>query len=166
MRSFDETVAIHDRAVAEYVAAAERVTSWDASPKPGKWSAAQITAHLNLAFEAILCEMNGGPPMALRTKWLPRFLLRHTIMRRLMKGGAFPHGAPAPRETRPPDAMGDRESAVAEFRRLAAEVKNALVAHGRGARFRHPYFGYVSALDGMYISARHIDHHRTQIIGR
>ena len=33
-------------------------------------------------------------------------------------------------------------------------------------RFRHPYFGYMPAADAVYTSARHIDHHRAQIMGR
>jgi hypothetical protein len=169
MRSWEETLALHDRAVADFIAAAEPVLSWDTAPGERKWSAAQITMHLNLAFEAILREAEGGPPMALRTRAVPRFVLRQTIMRRLLRGGPFPYGAPAPRETRPAQSTVEKAAALEDFRRLAAEVRTALTtAHEQrsGFRFRHPYFGYMPAADGLYVAARHIDHHRMQITGR
>ncbi|MEO5510553.1 MAG: DinB family protein [Longimicrobiales bacterium] len=169
MRTWDETIAQHEKAAAEYLSTAALVTSWDTAPAPGKWSAARITTHLNLAFEAILREIGGGPPMALRTKPLPRFILRHTIMRRLLRGGKFPNGAPAPRETRPPETHADRTVALAEFGRLADEVTVAITAaHRRDPpmKFRHPYFGFVPVNDGLYISARHVQHHCAQLTGR
>ncbi len=169
MRSWDDTTSLHDQAVVEYAAAAAAVKHWDHVPAAKKWSAAQITAHLNLAFEAIIREVNGGPPMKLRTTSVQRFVMRFTVQRRLMNGGPFPHGAPAPRETRPPAVAGNREEAVAEFRRLADELNSAIAVARKkdeGVRFRHPYFGYMPAVDGLYIAARHIDHHTQQIIGR
>jgi hypothetical protein len=170
MRSWDDALALHRRAVAEYLSTAEGVVAWDRAPGPDKWSPAQVTAHLNLAFEAILCELGGGPPMALRTRWYHRVILRFTIQRRLLRGGPFPHGARAPRETRPPtEATADQATSLAEFRRLGDEVNAALAAAGERKdkfRFRHPYFGYMRAADAVYTAARHIDHHRGQITGR
>ena len=169
MRQWTEIIALHDAAVEAYAAAASSVKNWSAEPKPGKWSAGQITAHLNLAFEAVLCEARGGPSMMLRTNAWQRLLLRYTIMRRLLKGGTFPFGARAPRETRPPESCPDRETAIAEFRRLAAEVRHELdTLHNARSkqRFVHPYFGALTLADGLYVSARHIDHHRAQIEGR
>jgi hypothetical protein len=166
MRDWSETIMLHERAVAAYREAATSVRSWDTAPKPGKWTAGQITAHLNLSFAAMLCEMQGGPSMALRTKRIQRLVLRFTIQRRLMKGGEFPVGAPAPRETRPPESIADRATLMREFDRLAIELHREvkqLHESGSRAKFRHPYFGAVSMVDGLYISARHIDHHRAQI---
>lgn len=117
--------------------------------------------------------------MAFRMKAWQRFALRHTILRRMLNGGAFPHGAPAPRETRPllhrdgADGAGaanqNAKEAIAEFRRLGAEVIAVLDTVRREQpelRFRHPYFGSMHVIDGLYISARHIDHHRSQIANR
>lgn len=167
MKNWNDTVTLHDSAVAGYATAAtDTVARWHDAPAPGKWTPAQVTDHLCKAFEAIIAEARGGPPMALRLKAWQRFVAHWTIYQRLLRGGAFPHGAPAPRETRPDAASGDAVAAIARFRTLGAEVVEVTgqaLQKNPGLQFRHPYFGYVRASDGMYVSARHIDHHRAQI---
>lgn len=166
MKTWNDVVSLHDRAVADYASAAESVTLWNEAPSPGKWSPAQVTEHLSKTFEAIITEARGGPPMALRLKAPKRFIARNIFYRRILRGGAFPRGAPAPRETRPGTAEGEAAAAIARFRELGAEAVNAVnEALGKSPklRFRHPYFGYIPVQHGMYVSARHIDHHRAQI---
>ncbi|HSJ08275.1 MAG TPA: DinB family protein [Longimicrobiales bacterium] len=169
-RTWAEVVALHDEAVAAYADAALAVPAerWSVERAPGKWSPAQITQHLILAFEAAQRDIRDGVPMALRTKWYHRLVLRFTYQRRLLRQGIFPSGARAPRESRPAEVTGTAEELVARFRSLAAEltgdVERARSARP-GARITHPYFGSTPLADAMFISARHIHHHRGQLPG-
>jgi hypothetical protein len=157
-------------AVAEFAAAARRVAQdparWAAPLGEGKWSPAQVTLHLVMAFEAVRRELDEGVPMALRTRRWQQFLLRHTILRRLLRGGPFPGGAKSPREARPPVPTESAESLIARFEALGAEMEARAEAEARagtGLQLRHPYFGRLSMAEMMYIAARHIEHHRGQL---
>jgi hypothetical protein len=165
-----EAVALHEAAVTEFAAAARIVARdaarWDAPLAEGKWSPAQITLHLIMAFEAVGRELDGGPAMALRTKRWHRLVLRFTIQRRLLRGGVFPGGARAPREARPPVPTEDAASLIARFEQLASELMarvNTLHAADPRARLTHPYFGALPLHETVYISARHVQHHRGQL---
>jgi hypothetical protein len=167
---WDATLAQHTRAVEEYAAAARRVAAvpglWLAGPADGRWSPAQITQHLVMAFEAVSRELAGEPGMALRTTAWQRLLLRFTIQRRLLRGGAFPQGARSPREARPPATAEDAATLVPRFEVLAAALESRLAERRDAdprAQLTHPYFGRLSLRDTVYISARHIDHHRAQL---
>jgi hypothetical protein len=166
-------IARHRAAVAEYAAVARRVGAqagvWSAAPAEGKWSPAQITLHLVLACEAARRELHDGVPVALRTTGWQRLLLRFTIVRRLLRGGPFPRGARAPKEARPPEAAARTENAealIGRFEALAAaletELLSAVHANPR-MRMTHPYFGRLPVAETIYLSARHIEHHRSQL---
>jgi hypothetical protein len=142
---------------------------WDAPTEPGKWSPAEITTHLILAFEAALLELETGEAMRSRTRWYHRVVIRATFYRRLLAGGPFPRGARAPRETRPPRPSrpsGNALSLVERIRdtaqRFARTVQAERVARP-SLRLTHPYFGRITLRDVLYVSARHIDHHRAQL---
>jgi hypothetical protein len=165
-------VELHEAAAAGYAAAARSVSRdtavWDTPLKQGGWSPAQITLHLVLAFEAVRRELDGGAAMALRTTAWQRLLLRFTIQRRLLGGGAFPHGARAPRETRPPVPAEDAALLIARFEQGAADVTARAAESYRArpaTRLTHPYFGSMPLPDIIYVSARHIQHHRAQLPG-
>jgi hypothetical protein len=169
-------VARHRAAVSDYAVAARRVAEdpslWSAAPAEGKWSPAQVTLHLILAFEAAAREVRDGVPMALRTTGWQRLILRFTIVRRLLRGGPFPRGARSPREARPAELDSARmESAdvlIQRFEALAADLEAALLQRldsGDGAGITHPYFGRMPVAESIYVSARHIEHHRTQLPG-
>jgi hypothetical protein len=170
MNRWDDVVALHRRAAAEYAAAARQLAAddvaWITPPVAGKWSAAEITQHLILVFEAVGRELRGGVPMVLRTRAWHRFVLRFTIQRRLLAGGPFPRGARAPREARPQPPGGSAAALVERFERLhdelLAELETAFAERPR-LRLTHPYFGRLGAVDTVCISARHIQHHATQL---
>ena len=162
---WNEVVAMHDRAVAGYASDAGNIRSWMQPLAPQKWSAAEITTHLILAFEAVLREAAGGPPMQLKGTRFKRFMLRHVIMPRIIRGDGFPRAA-APRETRPIDVSADAATTIARFRALGAQVTADLSARRMqqpDLRFTHPYFGSIELLQAVRVSARHIDHHRRQL---
>jgi hypothetical protein len=175
--SLDGALALHRAAAAAYAAAARaaaaRPAVWSTPVAEGKWSPAQITLHLVLAFEAVAREIREGVPMALRTTAWQRLLLRFTILRRLLRGGRFPRGARSPREARPPvPAEGpvpveDGAVLIARFEALAdgveALLRQRVESDAGKVRLTHPYFGRLPAAQTVYISARHIDHHRGQL---
>jgi hypothetical protein len=172
VKEWGDVVALHNRAVADFAATARRAAAddylWSAPGAPGKWSPAEIVQHLVLAFEAVQRELREGVPMKLRTRAWHRLVLRFTLQRRLMRGGAFPHGARSPREARPHGDIGPAGSLIGRLEGLNAELI-ADLADARTSRPRlrllHPYFGRLSAIDIVYVSARHIQHHEAQLNG-
>lgn len=165
-----DVVALHRRAAAEFAASARRAAAdesvWSASYAPGKWSPAQIVQHLVLAFEAVQRELHEGVPMKLRTRAWHRLILRLTLQRTLMHGGAFPRGARSPREARPGDEAGPAEELIARFEQLNDELLVELDdarTSSPDLRLLHPYFGRLTVTDMTYVSARHIQHHEAQL---
>lgn len=163
-----KAVEHHSRVAAAFAAAAEAVEpdAWHRPRAEGKWSPAQITDHLIRTYDILMRELGGGPGMQVRTRRLQRLFLRLTLLPRLLRGGRFPQGAPAPREIRPADAPADQTSAVALFRQRAAEFEQ-VVERARErkppAQVTHAYFGVSPLPDGVLLCARHIEHHRAQI---
>lgn len=170
MREWGDVVILHNRAAADFAASARRAAAsdevWSAPYAPGKWSPAQIVQHLALAFEAVQRELREGVPMKSRTRAWHRLVLRFTLQRTLMRGGAFPRGARSPRETRPHGDTGRAETLIARFeqlnRELLAELDDARTSRP-ALRLTHPYFGRLTPTDMTYVSARHIQHHEAQL---
>lgn len=174
MKPFDRwsrALAVHRSSSAAFATAAEEVEpdAWHRPRTEGKWSPAQITAHLTQTYDVLLRELDGGPGMRVRTRFLQRVFLRLTLMPRLLLGARFPERVPAPPEIRPGDAPADQQDGIALFRRRASELE-AAAQRARGRRPRaqltHAYFGPSSVANGVLFCARHIEHHRAQISSR
>jgi hypothetical protein len=163
-----EALRLHRDAADAYLAAASSLSdeAWSSPIAAGKWTPAQITDHLNRAYDVLLSELRGGSGMAVRTRRWQQWLLRFTIVPRLKRGGWFPAGARAPRETRPVDSLADRQSLLERFRLLAGEFEDE-IRSSRAAdprrRVTHAYFGAASLTDGALLCARHLEHHLRQI---
>lgn len=163
--SLSSSLALHQAAVDDLVAKAEVLpeSAWFGPTSPGKWSPAEVLAHLVCTYDTLLRELAGGPGMAIRTKLWQRWLLRFTVLPRMLAGGAFPKGAVAPRETRPAGTLGRAES-VALFRRRAAELEEAARSAKEGQRLTHAYFGAATLAHGVLLCTRHIQHHTAQLV--
>ena len=162
---WSEALRVHGSAVAAFASAAEAVEpeSWYLPRAEGKWSPAQIADHLIRSYDVLLREIRGGAGMRIRTRAWMRILLRHTYMRRILRGGWFPAGVPAPSEIRPAkEELPGQASAVALFRQRAEEFERT-VREQPPVRMTHPYFGVLGAEDGVLLCARHIEHHRGQL---
>lgn len=159
------SLALHGSAVDALVAKAEGVpeAEWFVPTSEGKWSPAEVLAHLVSTYDTLLRELAGGPGMAIRTKLWQRWLLRLTVVPRLLAGGAFPKGAVAPRETRPGGVL-NREESITLFRRRAAELDEAVRNANDGQRITHAYFGSATVAHGVLLCTRHIQHHATQLV--
>lgn len=159
---------LHAQAASDLASTAEAVPpqAWLLPRAEGKWSPAEVVEHLSLAYDAILIELEGGRGMKVRTTWWQRVLLRFTLVPKLLRGGPFPAGARAPRETRPAAANPDQRAAVAAFRDRAARIDAAAaraIESGRRVRLTHAYFGKSPVAEAMLLCARHVQHHRQQL---
>ncbi len=162
-----EALRLHGSAASAFAAAAEAVEpeAWDRPRAEGKWSPAQITDHLIRTYDVILREIGGGGGMKVRTRLWMRLFLRLTYMPRILRGGWFPAGAPAPPEIRPGKTPRGQQDGVALFRQRAKEYETAVQGKPE-ARLTHAYFGALAPADGVLFCARHIEHHLNQISGR
>jgi DinB family protein len=159
----------HAAAAAEFAVAAENVPAdlWRSPRAEGKWSPAQVVEHVTLAYDTLLRELGGGAGMQVRTKLWQRMWLRMTVMRKLLRTGVFPEGAPAPREVRPSSASADPAIAIATFRQRAAQFESAMAAarsSGRHVRLTHAYFGAMSIDNVVILCVSHIRHHQKQLM--
>ncbi len=148
----------------EFVAAAEAVpeAAWQHSPGADKWSPAQIAEHLRITYEVMLRELRGGQGVRVRLGWFQRLVLRQGVMRRILRGGVFPKGAPAVRELRPGGGPFERRATLAELGTLTDDFASEIAAN-RNARLSHPFFGKLGAASGLRILAAHNRHHRGQL---
>lgn len=163
---WEQIAALHDHAAKELIAAAEGVSAdrWLVPRAEGKWSPAEVVEHLNLVYDVVLRELGGEPGMQLRTRWWQRLVLRFTIVPRILRGGWFPAGARAPKETRPALSTTDQRELISRFRDRAARFATAAAnARGTTQRITHAYFGAARVPESVLLCARHIEHHTKQV---
>lgn len=166
MADWGPLVAEHSAALQEFVVLARRVSPdrWNQPIATGKWTPAEITSHLSESYQVLRGELAGAAGMQLRLTRLQRWLLRHTILPRILASGKFPAGARAPRETRPRDGQVDATSAL---HRLSTEadafVQELSGPSRRRARLTHAYFGSMSARQGIRLATVHTRHHARQL---
>jgi uncharacterized damage-inducible protein DinB len=167
--TWEEARQLHRQAAEDLARLVERIPAedWWEPRAEGKWSPAETVDHLDSTYAILLQELAGGPGMQLRAKpWL-RLFLRLTLVPRILRGGGFPAGARAPRETRPEASSTDQVEAVAAFREQAARFEAAIdEAHAArpGMRLTHAYFGKAPLAKSVVLCARHIEHHHHQLV--
>jgi hypothetical protein len=167
MGDWASLVAEHSAALQEFVVLARQVSpaQWTQPLAPSKWTPAEIISHLSESYRVLRGELAGGPGMQLRLRRLQRWVLRHTMLPRILASGKFPGGARAPRETRPREVQ---ITPVAALHRLSAEA-DAFVqelsdrARGGGVRLTHAYFGPMSARQSLRLVTVHTRHHAHQL---
>jgi DinB family protein len=155
----------HTRAVEEFAALARAVTPdrWSTEPAPQKWSPAQVTEHVVLAYEAVLAELAGGSPMRFRTKRWQRVILRLRVLPRILKTGRLPTGVRAPREIRPGPPSASPAELLERLRDLARRADAELTSRRTSARLTHPYLGPLRADQALRFCAIHTNHHARQL---
>jgi hypothetical protein len=156
----------HTQAVALFASAARAVESacWQRPLAEGKWSPAEITMHLIEAYGVLRGELAGRPGMRMLGTAPRRWLLRHLVLPRLLRGAPFPR-VRAPLETRPVTVLTDQAAAVSRLEREAAEFAAELAAREAAAPvwLTHAYFGRIPALHGLRLAAVHTGHHARQL---
>lgn len=169
MSDFATALATNRRSIAEFVSLARGVnqSEWNSPPAPGKWSPAQVTEHVALAYEktrALLKDPNpkGGAPPLLRP------LIRFLFVRPILKTGKFRSGGKSPRQFRPVTAGETSDSLCRRLETAAAGLEadlESLQRQGTGI-LNHPIFGRISLPDSLYFQAYHTAHHRQQLTPR
>ena len=168
MHTLIEAAGRHRNALASFAQHAEAIpeAQWLTPCAADKWSPAEITAHLILTFDAVTRELRGEGAMQPRLTGWRRTLARLTIMRRILNEGRFFTGARAPRETRPTGELQAKAAALAGFdaagTRLVQQFADT-AADRPDLKLNHPYFGAIGLGDACYMSARHVEHHQTQL---
>jgi len=142
----------------------ERISDeqWREATGEGKWSAAEIVAHLCSTYRIVIAELEGGQGMQIRVPTLRRWVLRLTVVPGILRGRGFPRGAVAPRETRPGEIL-EREESLALFRTLADSFEEAARKAPADRKLTHAYFGSAAVPDGVLLCARHVEHHARQL---
>jgi len=160
-----QSLELHDSAAETFAELAAAIPA-EPSDEPldeGKWSLAELVDHLISTYDILISELDGAAGMQVRTSLWQRFVLRLTLMPRILAGRGFPKGAPAPRETRPVRAGLGRDEGLTMFRERAAQLRAAAMAAPPRGRLTHAYFGSASVAKGVRLCARHIEHHRAQL---
>jgi hypothetical protein len=159
--------AEHDAACREYIAAVQEVSPerWAVPLAPGKWSAAEITGHLIEAYQILRGELAGRPGMRVVVPPVRRWILRHTVLPRLLRSGRFATGVRAPKETRPRTTEATPQGGIAALdaqvsgfvREMEAELRRGPV------QLTHAYFGRMDARQTLRLCSLHTRHHARQL---
>jgi hypothetical protein len=161
--------ADHRNALEQFAATVRQLPpgSWNNSLAPGKWTPAEISSHLIASYRIMRTELAGGAGMALRLKPFQRWVLRRTVFPRILRGGPFPAGARAPRETRPVEVIQDLPESLDVLTTEAKALVEELTARASAGRVRltHAYFGGMSPRQSLQLLAVHTRHHARQVAG-
>ena len=167
MADWATLVVRHSAAVEEFLRAAQEIDAdrWIRPSAPGKWSPAEITGHLIESYHTFRSELAGGPGMRLRVGRIRRWVLRRTVLPRILSTGTFPDGARAPRETRPREVQPDPTTALHTLTTEADALVQELSDRMRSGRVRltHAYFGRMSARQSLSFAIVHTRHHARQM---
>ena len=168
--AWSDLVRKHCAAADRFGSDAARVPpdAWVLPRAEGKWSAAEIVEHVSAVYRVMLRELDTGTGMRIRTRLFQRLLLRMTYMRRIVRSGEFPQGAPAPRELRPERAPEDQAAAVEALRELSQQFISKLTAARERRpkqKLTHAYFGRMTAEQAIAVGTAHLEHHRRQLPG-
>ncbi len=160
----------HRTSLAAFAAAAKAVpdSRWNQAPAPDKWSPGQVAEHLRMTYVVVGGELEGKTGLTPRTPWWIRPLLRFRFLRRILKDGAVPAGAKAPRELRPGPGSFDRDRTLAALAEGAEAFEASLSRRWNdpAAAVTHHVFGRLSAAEMLRFAAVHLDHHARQLSGR
>ena len=165
--SWNQAVRAHAEALERFVETASAIPAsrWSEPLAPGKWSPAEVTEHLVLAYETVGRELSGGAGMRLVLPAWKRLVARLFYLPGIINGRGFPKGARAPRETRPTAVRGNQTEVLAALRSIASSVERQMGDGKDNAnrRLTHAYFGHMTFDQGIRMQARHLDHHRAQL---
>lgn len=154
----------HSASVREFCARAEGVgeARWLVPRAEGKWTPAQETRHLILAYEAFLRDASGVGKMQLRGSALKRKLWRWVGLTVILWRKRIPVAARAPRESRPEWEPAPASELLPLYRQRATEFAEAITRLQKSEprrTFTHPYFGEIAIEQTLTLVAVHNRHH-------
>lgn len=156
----------HELVLRAYLAHAVAVpgAKWTVARAPGKWSTADLTLHLALAYESGIPD-GPGPAMRLVSSPASAWLARTFYLPLMFATRTFPRNAPAPREVRPDSIIASttpRGELLARLDASAAATARALRAAADTrpqVRIMHAYFGALTPLPALRLLSAHTRHH-------
>jgi hypothetical protein len=154
----------HTASVREFCARAERVgdARWLVPRAEGKWTPAQETRHLILAYEAFLRDAAGKGRMQLRGNKVLRKLWRWVGLTSILWRKKIPVAARAPRESRPEWETAAPAELLPVFQARTAEFVatiTRLQKHEPRRTFTHPYFDQMTIEQTFTMLTVHNRHH-------
>jgi uncharacterized damage-inducible protein DinB len=157
-------LADHQASLREYIAKARGVSPdrWLTPRAEGKWTPAQETRHLVLAYDAFLRDLAGTGKMGLRGTPFKRRLWRLIWLTLLLWRKRLPVGARAAREARPEWETTGPDALLFELNARALELEAALSRAWRDEPDRtltHPYFGDLTLDQSLQMLTVHNRHH-------
>jgi uncharacterized damage-inducible protein DinB len=162
-----QTVITDDRrAVTDFLATARAVppAAWHQPRAPGKWSPAQVTEHVAIAYEVSRGILRG----TFAWRGAPRFvrpLIRTFFLKPVLKTGRFAKGGKTPTHFEPtttPASIGDLATRL-QAAATAFEVDVQAAAQGGQTTLDHPFFGAVPLAEYLRLQVIHTSHHRQQL---
>lgn len=164
---FEEAAAGHAEEVSRFLDAVAAVPAdrWLVPPRQGKWSAAEVAQHMVLVYDYLTGEQEGHQVIPLRVPRWRAWLLRRTVLPRLLAGRPLPPGVRSPREARPSGELPDQVTAA---RRIEAGTAAWVAAVRRNlgrpdAGAGHPFFGRLPLTTMMRFATVHLSHHGRQL---
>ena len=154
----------HAASVREFAAKAGRVeeSRWLVPRAEGKWTPAQETRHLILAYDAFLRDAAGSGKMRLKGNALKRRIWRLFGLTAILWRKRIPVAARAPRESRPEWEPASCAELLPQFHSRAtsfADTITRLQKNEPGRTFTHPYFGELAIEQTLTLVAVHNRHH-------
>lgn len=163
-RRLQSLLADHGLAVREFVtrALSLREAQWLTPRAEGKWTPAQETQHVILAYDAFLRQLRDGTPMRKRGNWLRRRVARLIGLTSILWLKRIPVAVNAPREVRPEWIASGRDLLLPELRGRAEQFDAAFAREWRDnprRRLSHHLFGTLSLDQGIRLVSVHTRHH-------
>lgn len=163
-RTLDRRLADHRAAVGEFIekAGALHAEQWLVPRAEGKWTPAQETRHVILAYETFLSQLNGGAPMRLRGTAWKRRMWRLIGLTAILWRKRIPVAVRAPSEVRPDTVVAPASQLLPVLRTRASEFDAAYAAKVRSAprtRVTHFMFGELRLDHAIQLMSIHTRHH-------
>ena len=164
MNDLDAALDAHRRAVADFLASADRCASvWHTPRAPGKWSPAQLSEHVARSLDESANEVAGLPSRFPSFPGLLRVVARGLFFNRVLKTQAFPKARTRPAFD-PEEGPESPKAARARIEAAASRLEQACRDRARsGGTVRSGLFGAVPVSQYAQFQALHTRHHAKQL---
>jgi hypothetical protein len=166
-KEWTETIEKHRAAVADYVQAASKIDeqAWRLPVAAEKWTPAQITEHLILAYQMLGKQIRGEQSLKTQYGFPLRQILRLALLPKIYRTRRLPRGAKAPPEIVPEDSAMPRQTALKQLEEMSAAFENEILSRRNDESFRltHHVFGDLKPLKAIDFVTIHTEHHARQL---
>jgi hypothetical protein len=163
-RQLETLLRDHQAAVEEFVERAIALPNvqWLTPRAEGKWTPAQETRHLVLAYEVFTRDLNGGTPMALRGTPAKRAVWRLIGLTSILWLKRIPVAIRTPREARPEWETTPRDDLLPQLVKRVEDFATLFARMWRTEprrRVTHPFFGPLALDHAIGFATVHTRHH-------